>query len=65
MNSIGTKLEELVEKTHQAASDEERKTFAHEASELHKKITGLPMIIDDQGHIQTNNEEAKKCPKLH
>ncbi|KAI9470630.1 MAG: hypothetical protein EXX96DRAFT_585147 [Benjaminiella poitrasii] len=65
MNSVGTKLEELVEKTHQAASDEERKKVAQQANDLHKKITGKAMVIDDQGHIQTNNAEAKQCPKLH
>lgn len=65
MNSQGAKLEELVEKTHQASSDEERKEVAQQASKIHEKVTGHAMSIDEHGNIETNTDEAKKCPKLH
>ncbi|CAO0801256.1 unnamed protein product [Mucor circinelloides] len=65
MNSQGAKLEELVEKTHQVSSDEERKEVAEQANKIHEKVTGHAMTIDEHGNIETNTEEAKKCPKLH
>lgn len=65
MNSQGTKLEELIEKTHQATSEEERKEVAEQANKIHEKATGHAMTIDEHGNIKTNSEEAKQCPKLH
>ncbi|OAD04661.1 hypothetical protein MUCCIDRAFT_108490 [Mucor lusitanicus CBS 277.49] len=50
MNSQGAKLEELVEKTHQASSDEERKQVAEQASKIHEKVTGHAMSIDEHEH---------------
>ncbi|KAG1107189.1 hypothetical protein G6F42_016460 [Rhizopus arrhizus] len=61
MNSQGAKLEELVEKTHQVSSDEERKEVAEQANKIHEKVTGHAMTIDEHGNIETNTEEAKKC----
>ncbi|KAI8640926.1 hypothetical protein BD408DRAFT_419031 [Parasitella parasitica] len=65
MNSQGAKLEELVEKTHQVTTDDERKKVAEQANKIHQKETGHAMTIDEHGNIQTNTEEAKQCPKLH
>ncbi|KAL9554279.1 hypothetical protein PS6_003500 [Mucor atramentarius] len=49
MNSQGAKLEELVEKTHQVSSDEERKEVAEQANKIHEKVTGHAMTIDEHG----------------
>ncbi|KAI8054185.1 uncharacterized protein B0P05DRAFT_561265 [Gilbertella persicaria] len=65
MNSQGAKLEELLEKTHQVTSDEERMKVADEANKIHEKATGHPMKIDSHGNIEVDSKEAKQCPKLH
>ncbi|KAI8370934.1 hypothetical protein BD560DRAFT_351798 [Blakeslea trispora] len=64
MNSQGAKLEELVEKTHQASSDLERKKVAEQANHIHEQATGHSMKIDEHGNIDTGCKEAKQCPKL-
>ncbi|OBZ86575.1 hypothetical protein A0J61_05371 [Choanephora cucurbitarum] len=75
MNSQGAKLEELVEKTHQASiediavkawvsSDAERKKVAEQANHIHEEATGHSMKIDEHGNIDIGCKEAKQCPKL-
>ncbi|KAG2203989.1 hypothetical protein INT46_007014 [Mucor plumbeus] len=64
MNSQGAKLEELVEKTHQATTEEERKQVAEQANKIHEKVTGHAMTVDEHGYIKTNSEEAKQEEEL-
>ncbi|CAO3636834.1 unnamed protein product [Mucor hiemalis] len=65
MNSDGSKIHNILEKTTQTSSESERKKLAEEANKLHEKATGHPMKIDEHGNIETKSEEAKSCPALH
>ncbi|KAI8991033.1 hypothetical protein BDF20DRAFT_842298 [Mycotypha africana] len=63
MNPEGAKLEELYEKTNQAATDEERKRVAQQMSALHKQVSGFDVHFDEHGFIPMDTESAKRCPR--
>ncbi|KAI8067235.1 hypothetical protein BDF21DRAFT_426106 [Thamnidium elegans] len=58
-------IHDILEKSHEVQSEEERIRLAEEANKIHEKATGHAMKIDEHGNVETDCEEAKGCPALH
>ncbi|CAO3631623.1 unnamed protein product [Cunninghamella blakesleeana] len=56
-------IEQLVDMAEKTTDTVERQELNSDANEIHERATGgHPMKFDAQGHIDRNDQEAKKCP---